>query len=87
MQQESMVNEKKAAPRTTEDEYEFRDYEGSLEDIEEFEHEDGEIYYNNEGEIYNADKKRVGALVKGKVVLSKYARFEPEPKYAHSYTR
>jgi len=59
MQKESKVEEVKKMDKI---EYEIQEvYEGDLEDIDEFEHEDGKIYYNNQGDIYNAEKQCVGS--------------------------
>jgi hypothetical protein len=45
------------------------DFEGELDDIEEFEHTDGNTYYNNQGAVYNAEKKHVGNATNGIVTL------------------
>ena len=45
------------------------DYEGELELLEEVEHDDGNIYYINDDKVYDAEKKCVGKVEKGKVNL------------------
>jgi hypothetical protein len=59
----------KTEPKPEEKELVKEDFEGELEDIEDFEHTDGNIYYNNQGTVYNAEKKHVGNATNGIVTL------------------
>ena len=59
----------KIEPKPEEKELVKEDFEGELDDIEEFEHTDGNTYYNNQGTVYNAEKKHVGNAANGIVTL------------------
>ena len=75
VKEEKEKPKKKAAPKprkkgTSLDSELIKDeFEGELDDIEEFEHTDGNTYYNDQGKIYNAEKKRVGNATNGIVTL------------------
>ena len=64
-----LKTEPKSEPKPEEKELVKEDFEGELEDIEEFEHTDGNTYYNNQGTVYNAEKKHVGNATNGIVTL------------------